>query len=98
MHETVPGALLYTAELNDLLRSSLVCLFSTGSLGEEESALEDLMRVIEAHAVAGGKHEHKHEHALIDVFDDRGDSCRILKSRMTCYMLLISGFVYVSCL
>ena len=46
---------MYTAELNDLLRNSLVSLFSTGSLGEEESALEDLMRVIEAHAVAGGE-------------------------------------------
>lgn len=51
----VPTSLLYTSELNELQRKSLVSLFSCGLLGDDGDTLEELMHVIEAHAIAGGE-------------------------------------------
>ena len=51
----VPTSLLYTSELNELQRKSLVSLFSCGLLGDDGDTLEELMHVIEGHAIAGGE-------------------------------------------
>ena len=53
----VPTSLLYTSELNELQRKSLVSLFSCGLLGDDGDTLEELMHVIEAHAIAGGEYQ-----------------------------------------
>ena len=51
-----PPALLYTSELNELLKKSLLTLFTCGLLSDNEGALEDIMTVIEAYAISGGKY------------------------------------------
>jgi hypothetical protein len=45
---------MYTSELNELLKKSLLTLFSCGLLSDNEGALEDIMIVIEAYAISGG--------------------------------------------